>query len=70
MSLGGRLDCPKEDKNLANCNCTYEPCKRKGRCCDCVIYHRKKGQLPACFFPPEAEGTYDRSVDFFIEMNK
>lgn len=64
------MECPKQDKNLARCNCTYERCVRKGKCCDCVVYHRQKGQLPACYFPADAERTYDRSIEYFIELNK
>ena len=64
------MECPKQDKNLENCNCSYEPCVRKGKCCDCVTYHRQKGQLPACYFPPDAEKTYDRSIEYFVELNK
>lgn len=64
------MDCPKIDTNLAICNCTYEPCVRKGKCCDCVTYHRQKGQLPACYFPADAERTYDRSIAYFIELNR
>jgi len=60
------MECKKEE-NLRNCNCTY-PCSRKGVCCDCVAYHRKMRQLPACFFPPDAEATYDRSYDYFAEL--
>ena len=36
-------------KNLAQCNCTYSPCPRKGLCCECVAYHRNMGELPACY---------------------
>ncbi len=43
----------KVDKNKTKCNCTYEPCPRKGICCECVSYHRDSGELPACFFSPE-----------------
>ncbi|ABP67879.1 hypothetical protein ELD05_04600 [Caldicellulosiruptor changbaiensis] len=53
-------------KNLSICTCTYEPCPRKGRCCECLHYHRKNGQLPACYFSKEAERTYDRSIENFI----
>lgn len=63
------MECPKLDSNLKNCNCTYEPCVRKGKCCDCVTHHRRKGQLPACYFPADAEKTYDRSIRHFIEIN-
>jgi len=57
-------DCVK-DENAKNCSCTY-PCERRGACCACVTYHRGKGQLPGCFFPAEAERTYDRSIRAFI----
>ena len=53
-------------KNLGRCPCTYEPCGRKGRCCDCIAYHRTRGQIPGCLFPPEAEKTYDRSIASFV----
>lgn len=48
------------------CTCTYEPCPRKGRCCECVAYHRDKGELPACYFTQQEEKTYNRSIAFFI----
>ncbi len=58
------------DKNRAECNCTYEPCPRKGICCECLSYHRESGELPACFFPAEVERTYDRSVERFISLQQ
>jgi len=60
-------ECHKE-KNMKNCNCTYEPCPRKGICCECIVYHRKMDQLPACYFPADAESTYDRSINNFIRI--
>ncbi len=59
------MDC-KQNSNARNCTCTYEPCPRKGVCCDCVIYHRASGELPGCFFSKAAEKTYDRSIANFI----
>lgn len=56
--------------NLKNCTCTYEPCLRKGRCCECITYHRKSGELPGCLFPAEAERPYDRSKANFIKVQK
>ena len=58
------------EKNLKNCNCTYEPCPRKGICCECLAYHRSHGELPACYFPPEVEKTYDRSIRRFVSLYK
>jgi hypothetical protein len=58
-------ECTKQ-KNLKFCTCTYEPCPRKGRCCECIQYHYRAGQLPGCLFPPEVERTYDRSIQAFI----
>ena len=58
----------KTAKNKARCNCTYEPCSRKGVCCDCLAYHWRNGELPACLFPDAVERTYDRSLRRFIEI--
>ena len=63
------MDC-KKNVNIKSCSCTYEPCPRKGVCCDCVAYHRDSGELPGCFFTKEAEKTYDRSIKNFIASSK
>jgi hypothetical protein len=55
------------EKNLAICNCSYEPCPRKGKCCECIAYHKRSNEMPACFFPDSVEKTYDRSVETFIK---
>ena len=62
------MDCRKEE-NSAKCNCSY-PCDKKGLCCECVEYHRVRGELPACYFPDEVEKTYDRSIERFIQIHK
>jgi len=59
------MDCHKK-QNLQVCNCTYEPCPRKGLCCECLHYHRKNNELPACFFSAAAEKSYDRSFRNFF----
>jgi len=59
----------KVKKNAASCNCSY-PCNRKGICCECLSYHRSRREVPACFFPDEAERTYDRSIENFIRVYK
>lgn len=61
------MECRKEN-NLKRCNCSYEPCSRKGICCDCVTYHLQKRQVPGCFFPKDAERTYNRSFEYFAEL--
>jgi len=61
------MEC-KIENNLKRCNCTYDPCSRKGICCDCVAYHLKKRQLPGCFFPKDAERTFDRSFEHFADL--
>jgi len=60
------MEC-KAGENKLGCNCTYEPCSRKGICCECIGYHRGKGELPACFFSAEEEKTYNRSIESFIK---
>jgi hypothetical protein len=64
------MACENEKRNISGCNCSYEPCARKGRCCECVQYHRSSGELPACFFPNEVERTYDRSIERFIRLKR
>ncbi|HOJ62829.1 MAG TPA: DUF6485 family protein [Spirochaetota bacterium] len=63
------MECKKEI-NLKNCNCTYTPCSRKGICCECLLYHRRNNELPACYFSKEAERTYDRSIRNFLKDKK
>lgn len=63
-------NCPNQKKNLANCNCTYNPCSRKGICCECIAYHRSNNQLPACYFSADSEKTYDRSMAQFSRTKK
>ena len=61
------MECKKE-ANAVRCACTYSACTRTGLCCDCLQYHLKSRQLPACCFPPEAEKTYDRSFEHFSRL--
>jgi len=61
------LEC-KQDSNKRQCTCTWEPCSRKGICCDCLSYHLAKQELPACAFPQDVERTYDRSFNRFIQV--
>lgn len=65
------MQCKKKE-NAANCPCSFPDCPRKGMCCECVAHHRKKNEIPACFFPVEAEAKTmnDRSVDNFIKGHK
>jgi len=60
-------ECKKQE-NLKECPCTYPDCPRKGLCCECIRHHLGRNQLPACYFPPEVEKEYDRSVERFLEI--
>jgi hypothetical protein len=60
--------CQNRKKNEGACNCTYEPCPRKGVCCECIAYHRDAGELPACYFSTEVERSYDRSIRRFLSV--
>jgi hypothetical protein len=62
-------DCTNKEANLKHCNCSYEPCSRKGVCCECLQYHRRMGELPACYFADGVERTYDRSIARFVREN-
>jgi phage gp36-like protein len=61
------MECNQE-KNMKGCNCSYEPCSRKGNCCDCLRYHLRMRQLPGCCFSDDAERTYDRSFEHFARL--
>ena len=61
------MECTQEQNKSEYCNCTY-PRDKKGKCCDCLHYHRKMGELPACYFPNDIEKTYDRSIRLFVEL--
>jgi hypothetical protein len=63
------MECNIE-ANKADCACTYEPCSRKGKCCECIKYHKNYGELPGCLFSPEVEKTYDRSIERFVSSHK
>ncbi len=58
------MECTQKS-NKKNCTCTYD-CERRGKCCDCVAFHRDNGELPGCFFSPADEAVYDRSIAFFM----
>ena len=40
------MDVCEHNKKI-KCDCSY-PCERHGKCCECVEYHRSKGELPVC----------------------
>jgi len=62
------MEC-NQSRNMQRCTCTYEPCSRKGLCCECIAYHRQYDELPGCLFPPEVERTYDRSIARFVAIH-
>lgn len=63
------MECNIE-KNKKRCNCTYEPCSKKGICCECIAYHRSLGELPACCFNDADERSYDRSIERFMRSHQ
>ncbi len=60
------MEC-RQELNGKNCPCTWESCSRHGICCECIAYHLKREELPACAFPADVERTYDRSFERFIQ---
>lgn len=63
------MEC-NQTANKRDCTCTYEPCPRKGICCECIAYHKRYGELPGCLFPPQVERTYDRSIACFVALHQ
>ncbi len=65
-----KLDkCPRAEVNARYCTCTYYECPRHGLCCECLHYHRQRGELPACYFTQEEEKTYNRSLEFYFQRH-
>ena len=68
-------------EHLKHCNCTKklvtiidghkieQDCPLRGKCCECIKYHKELGELPACYFTEEQEKTYDRSIQNFVKLN-
>jgi hypothetical protein len=63
-------ECLNLELNKKRCKCTYEPCDRKGICCECLRYHLSRKELPGCIFPTEIERTYDRTIERFVRCYK
>ena len=57
------------DANKKGCNCTY-PCDKHGKCCECIAYHRRSHELPACYFSKAEEATYDRSIAYYTQCHR
>jgi len=56
-------------ENKIKCPCTYS-CSRRGKCCECISYHKGSGEFPACFFSAQAERAYDRSFEALVADRK
>lgn len=59
--------CPRAAINTKHCTCTYSGCPRHAICCECLHYHRERGELPGCYFTEEEEKIYNRTIEFFIQ---
>ena len=58
-----------EHNKTIKCACTYS-CSRHGKCCECVAYHTRKSEFPACCFSEKAERSYDRSFAALVNDRK
>ncbi|MCL1834107.1 MAG: DUF6485 family protein [Leptospirales bacterium] len=58
-----------EHNKTIKCSCTYN-CSRHGKCCECVAYHAKSKEFPACFFSEKTERSYDRSFSALVNDRK
>jgi hypothetical protein len=54
--------------NLNRCNCSLEPCHHKGLCCEFIAFHFNNRELPVFCFPANAEASYDRSFELFLQL--
>ena len=56
--------------NTINCTCTYTSCSRHGKCCECVAYHRRSGEVPGCFFSKIGEKTITGQLKIYTMITK
>lgn len=54
-------------RSTDHCSCTYVACDKRGNCCKCITFHRQRDEIPGCFFSPEGERTYDRTLRKFAK---
>ena len=40
--------CPNKAFNAENCPCDVADCVRRGTCCECIEFHNKVREAPAC----------------------
>jgi hypothetical protein len=66
LTMRKQDQCPRVKINRSYCTCTFT-CDKHALCCECLHYHRQRGELPACYFTAEEEKTYNRSIEFFIQ---
>ena len=55
-----------ENNKAMQCPCTYS-CGKHGKCCECIAYHTRSDEFPACFFSKDAEKSYDRSFSRLLK---
>jgi len=63
-----QVECPRVQENLKSCICSWSTCAKKGNCCLCLQSHLSSKEVPGCFFTPEIERTYDRSLRRFLSL--
>ncbi|MDO4550197.1 MAG: DUF6485 family protein [Planctomycetia bacterium] len=61
------MECKKMENRKTQCTCSYS-CPKRGMCCECVSSHLRNREVPGCFFPKDAEATYDRSFEYFAKL--
>ena len=59
--------CNNISSNMKHCNCSYEPCDKKGNCCACIQYHLNMKELPSSM--PKETGENGRGQGVLIRLN-
>ena len=54
--------------NVKDCSCPKVSCPNHGKCCDCVVKHKKTDSLPFCLFH---NNDGDKSVkNYYTNLKK
>ena len=67
IAMRKNAHCPRAEVNASLCNCSVAGCTRHGLCCECLHFHRERGELPGCYFSEKEERTYNRSIEFYVQ---
>ena len=63
-------ECPNQQKTWRNATAPMNRANARASAVNVSATTGPSGELPACYFTPEVERTYDRSIARFLRANR